>query len=82
MRSGGLGPILIRVAAVIGGMLLVGLLMRLVLEILSPVLPPSFMDAIAAGWELLVGMVGPAVPAIFAVVILGAAVWVIIGRRR
>jgi hypothetical protein len=80
MRAG-LGPVVGRVVAVVGGLLLVGLAIRLILAMLLPILPASFMSAVTAGWNTLFGMVGPALPAIAAALILGAIVWIIIGRR-
>lgn len=78
----GIGAVVGRVVAVIAGLLLVGLAMRLVMAMLSPILPPGFMQAVTGGWDLLFGMVGPALPAIMAAIILAAGVWVFIGRRR
>jgi hypothetical protein len=81
LRSG-VGSILGRVVAVIAGLLLVGLAIKLILAILSPVLPVAFMQVVTGGWNMLFGMVGPALPAIMAAIILGALCWVFIGRRR
>ncbi len=51
------------------------------LAMLSPVLPPGFMAVLVAGWNMLYGIVSPAMASIMAVLILGAICWVIIGRR-
>jgi hypothetical protein len=79
---GGLGPILIRAGAVVGGLLVVGIILRLLTAVLSPVLPTQFRQSLNAGWGTLFSIVAPAAPAIFAVLILAAVIWVIIGRRR
>ncbi|HKR82506.1 MAG TPA: hypothetical protein VJR27_05945 [Candidatus Saccharimonadales bacterium] len=79
---GGLGLILGRIAGAIGGLLFIGIILRLLVAILQPVLPGGLMQAVSSGWDMLFRIVSPALPAIFAVIILGAVVWVIIGRRR
>jgi hypothetical protein len=71
-----------RAAMVIGALLLFGIVLRLLTAILAPVLPPSLMQDIDAGWVLLHGLVAPAFPAIIAVAILGAIVWAIMGWWR
>jgi hypothetical protein len=81
MRQG-LGPIVGRVVTIIAGLLVVGLVLRLIMGILSPILPASLMQIVSAGWNMLFGMVGPALPAVMAVLILGAVVWVFVARRR
>jgi len=78
---GTLGPILGRVVAVIAGLLLVGLVLRIIVAVLSPVLPASLMRDLGAGWGLLYGIVAPAMPAVMAVFILAALGWVVFGRR-
>lgn len=81
MRSG-IGPIFGRIAAAVGVLLLVGVVLRLLLAILSPVLPPTLNRDLMAGWDMLYGFVAPAMPAVMAAVILGCLVWAIGGRRR
>ncbi|MEC3980406.1 hypothetical protein [Amycolatopsis sp. H20-H5] len=78
----GLGSAVGRVAAVIGGLLLVGIVLRLILAILSPILPSGLMQIVTAGWNTLYGIVSPALPALAAVATLAALVWVLVGRRR
>ncbi len=70
-----------RVLAIIAGLLLVGIVLRLIVAVLSPVLPGALMRDLSAGWNLLYGMVSPAMPAAMAVLILAAVCFVIIGRR-
>ncbi|MGB9050565.1 MAG: hypothetical protein WCC47_24915 [Pseudonocardiaceae bacterium] len=62
-------------------MALVGIVLRLVGAILTPVLPPTLTQALGAGWQVLYNLVGPAVPAIMAMIILGSLIWIILGRR-
>ena len=78
----GIGPVVGRMVAIVAGLLLAGLAMKLILAILSPTLPVGFMQVVTGGWNMLFGMVGPALPAIMAAIILGALCWVFIGRRR
>lgn len=75
-------PILSRTIAVIASLLLVGLVLRLIVGVLSPVLPAQFNHDLAGGWNLLYGMVEPAMAPIAAVAILLALVWVVTGLRR
>jgi hypothetical protein len=77
----GRGPA-VRVAVVIGGLLLFGIVLRLLGAILQPVLPGSLLRDLNAGWQLLYGIVSPAMPAIAAVGILAAKCWAVLGWRR
>lgn len=77
-----LGPIMGRVAAIIGGLLGVGIVLRLIVAILQPVLPSGLMQSINAGWGMLYAIVAPALPPIIAVGILGAVWWAIASRHR
>jgi hypothetical protein len=77
-----LGTIFGRVAAVIGGLLLVGIVLRLIVSILAVVLPPELSHSLVAGWNMLYGIVSPAIAPIVAVGILAAIVWVFVGRMR
>lgn len=81
MRQG-LNAALVRVVAVIAGLLLVGIILRLILAILEPVLPAQFTRDLMAGWNLLYSIVSPAMPPILAVGILCGLCWVIVGKRR
>ena len=76
------GSILGRVAAIVGALLCVGILLRLVVAILQPVLPELLWRDLAAGWELLYSVISPAVPPVIAVGVLCAIGWVILGNRR
>jgi hypothetical protein len=75
-------PILGRALAVLGVLLLVGMVLRLVVAVLQPVLPLFLMAGLADGWATLLGIVAPAVGPIMALVILAAVCWVIVGKRR
>lgn len=77
-----LGTLFGRVVAVIGGLLLAGIVLRLIVAVLQPVLPAKFAHDLAAGFNFLYAIVSPAIPAIGAVGILAALVWVIASRRR
>ena len=81
MRQGN-GFILGRIVVVVAGLLVLGLFLRLIAGVLSPILPSPLWQAITTGWNMLFGMVDPALPAIGAVVILGGIIWVFLGRRR
>ncbi len=76
------GSILGRVAAIVGALLCVGVVLRLIVAILQPVLPDLLWRSLTAGWELLYGVISPAVPAVIAVGVLCAIGWVILGNRR
>jgi len=77
-RSGGLGS---RVLSVIAGLALVGIVLKLVGAILSPILPAQFKAALSEGLAWLFAQVGPAVPAIGALAVLALLLWIITGRR-
>lgn len=81
MHRSALWPLLARITAVIAAVALVGIVLRLVGAILTPVLPPTLTQALGAGWQVLYNLVGPAVPAIMAMIILGSLIWIILGRR-
>lgn len=70
-----------RVLLVIAGLLAIGIVLRLLVAVLSPVLPASLMRDLGSGWEMLHGLVSPAMPAIMAVLILAALAFVVMGRR-
>ena len=77
-----LGTIFGRVVTVIFVLLGAGIVLRLIVAVLQPVLPAKFAHDLAAGFDFLYSMVSPAIPAIGAVGILAAIVWVIASRRR
>jgi hypothetical protein len=77
-----IGTIFGRVVAVVSGLLLAGIVLRLIVAILQPVLPARLSHDLAAGFDFLYAIVSPAIPAIGAVGILAALVWVIASRRR
>ena len=80
MRNG-IGPMLGRVFGVIAGLMLLGIALRLLTALLTPVLPGPLMQMLTSGWQLLFGLVGGAWPAIAAVFIISALLWVVLGRR-
>jgi hypothetical protein len=71
-----------RVAAIIGGLLAIGIALRLIVAILQPVLPSQLMHDILAGWDLFYGIVSPAMVPIIAVGSLCAVGWIILGIRK
>jgi hypothetical protein len=79
--GGNARTILGRVLLVIAGLFAVGIVLRLIVAVLEPVLPASLMRDLGAGWSYLYGIVSPAMPAVMAVLILAAVAWVITGRR-
>jgi hypothetical protein len=78
----GPGPVLVRIAGIVGGLLVAGLLLRLIVAMLSPILPRQLSQGLVAGWDLLYGMVLPAAAPIFAVLIVALIIWAIVGRLR
>ena len=71
-----------RVLTILGGLLLVGIVVRLAMAILQPVLPAGLLGALGAGWSTLMAIVSPAIGPIMAVLILAAGCWVAMGRRQ
>lgn len=80
MRTG-IGPMLGRIFGVIAGVMLLGIMLRLVTALLAPVLPAELMQMLDDGWQLLFGLVGGAWAPIAAVLIICALCWAILGRR-
>jgi hypothetical protein len=76
------GALVGRVLAVIGGLLVIGIVLRLLVAVLQPVLPPDLMQGLNAGWTMLLAIINPALGPIMAVLILAAICFVILGRRR
>ena len=74
------GSIFTRIITVLAVLVLVGIVLKLLVAILSPVLPAWAMEALSAGWGLLLSVVSPALAAIAALTILAAVVWVFAGR--
>lgn len=71
-----------RIVAIVGGLLLFGLVLRLLVGVLRPILPTTLMQVLSDGWAQLYGLVSPAMPAIAAVGILVAICWVVLAGRR
>lgn len=81
MRQG-IGPVLGRLAGVVAGLLVVGIVLKLVIAALSPVLPPGVMQVISAAWNTLFSIIGPALVPVTAISIVALACWALVGRRR
>lgn len=77
----GLWPLIGRAVSVIATLALVGIMLRLIGSIFTPMLPPAFVQALSAGWQQLYDVSGSAVPSIIASLIVGALLWIVIGRR-
>lgn len=71
-----------RILTVLGIIVLTGIVLRLLVAILQPVLPASLMNGLAAGWATLAAIISPAIGPIMRIAILAAICWVIVGRRR
>jgi hypothetical protein len=71
-----------RLLVIAGGLLLIGILLRLLMAIFTPILPASLMQDLSAGWQLLHSMIAPAMAPLMAVAILAAVVWMIMGWWR
>lgn len=80
MRSG-IGPIIGRIAAIITGLLVIGIVIKLALAALLPVMPEWFGGAVAAGWVMLMDQFIPVIAPLMALLILGTVIWLITGRR-
>jgi len=78
----GAGSIVGRLVAIVAGLVVVGLFLKLLAAILQPVLPPILWQTVSGGWDLLLLLLSPALVPIAAAVILGVLIWVIVGRRR
>ena len=81
MRSG-FGLILGRIAVVLAGLAVAGIVGKLVLLVLAVVLPGAMTGFLAAGWAKLLGIVGPAVGGLAALTLVAIGVWVVAGRRH
>ena len=77
----GLGAVLSRIVAIIAGLVVLGVVLKLLAAVLQPVLPGWLFDSLNAGWGLLLGVIGPALAPLAAIGIVGALVWVFMSRR-
>lgn len=74
--------IYLRVMVVLAVVVLLAVVARLVHMMLVTILPEPVMAMIAAGAELLYGLVAPALSVFIALLLLGAVYWVVLGGRR
>ena len=81
MRQG-IAPFITRLLAILGILVLLGLFLKLMTLLLTPVLPAGLLRILSDGWNMLFDLVGAAWAPIGALAILGAVVFVIVGRRR
>lgn len=70
-----------RVLAIVGVVLLIGVVGRLVLAVIQATLPPQLAAGIGQGWSTLIGIITPALGAIMGLVIVVVVVWIFLGRR-
>lgn len=78
----GVRSVLARLIAIIAGLLVFGIVLRLLLAVFSLILPSGLMQALTAGWNSLWAVVSPAVGPLVGLFILGAIVLVFVGRRH
>ena len=71
-----------RLLGVVGGLLVVGIVIRLLGAVLRPVLPPVLMNGLDAGWGTLIDILTPALGPIMAVLILAGICWVVASKRQ
>ena len=70
-----------RVLAAVGGVLVVGVVGRLVDMVVQAVLPPPLAAGVGQGWSTLLGIISPAWGAIMGLVLVVVGVWIIVGQR-
>jgi hypothetical protein len=78
----GIGAILGRVVSLFAGLVVFGIVVRLVMLILSPILPPPVMQVLTEGWNTLFKILAPGLGPIAALVILGMVISIFVGRRK
>jgi hypothetical protein len=71
-----------RTLGVLSGLLMAGIVIRLVDAVLRPVLPDFLMNGLDAGWATLIGILRPALGPIMAVLILAGLCWIVASRRQ
>jgi hypothetical protein len=76
------GVVLGRVLAVLGGLVLAGIVLRLVVAVLQPILPAFLMGGLGAGFTTLMNIVSPALGPIAAILILAIMCWIFVGQRK
>jgi hypothetical protein len=76
------GAVVGRIVVGLAIVLLGAIALRLVAAMLGPLLPPGFISAVKAGWELLASSISPGIAGLMALAIVGVAWWVIAGRGR
>lgn len=66
----------VRVLAIIGGLIVFGIALRFIGLILTSLLPHDLMVILSEGWQLLYSVLSPALVAVAAVAILASTVWI------
>jgi hypothetical protein len=73
--------LLVKVIGIVAFLVGVGLLVKIIAAILTPILPPTFTATIAAGWGNLYSLVGPSIAPIAALAIVALIAFTFIGKR-
>ncbi|GAA2736061.1 hypothetical protein [Actinocorallia aurantiaca] len=81
MRGSSSG-LLTRTITAIAGLVLVGIVIKLVGSILTPLLPPVFLAALTDSWAYLYALVSPAIGPLGAATILALLIWILVSGRR
>ncbi|ADJ43927.1 hypothetical protein AMES_2104 [Amycolatopsis mediterranei S699] len=74
--------ILGRTLTVLGGLVLLGVVVRLSVAVLEATLPPVLMNGLAAGFATLVSILNPAMGSLMALFIIVGLCYIALGRRR
>ena len=69
-------------AAILGLLIALGVAARLIIAVLTAVLPEPLAQALGSGWAVFYGAIAPAVPALAGIAILAGIGWVIVGSHR
>ena len=71
-----------RTLAVLGALVVAGIVVRLVVAVLADILPAPLWNGLGAGWTQLWNIIAPVSVSLAALGITAALVWIIVGRRR
>jgi hypothetical protein len=74
--------ILGRVLTVLGGLVLLGVVIRLAVAVLEATLPPVLMNGLTAGFTTLLGILNPALGSLMALFIVVGLCYIAMGWRR
>ena len=71
-----------RTLAVLGALVVAGIVVRLIVAVLADILPAQLWNGLGAGWTELWNIIAPALGPLAGLGIIAAIVWIIVGRRR